>query len=416
MEVKTMTSEKRRERRYQRRKARRDQKRKEVAEQYTNPEDSFGMFPIAHAYKRVRKGSPWKTSTQMYGGDIFLNAGNEAERLENRTWKPGKTNRFKVKERGKERDIQSVHIREKCVQNSVTSNCLIPILGRSLIDNNAASLPGKGTDYCLKRLTDDLRRHYRIYGLHGRMMLYDFSGYFSHIRHDTLMTDVERYVISDDILWMIRRQVESFDGEEGLGLGSPISQIFAVFYPNRLDHRFTDTCGLEGYGRYMDDGYADIPPDVDEQEILRMFYEECKALSIIPNPKKCHVIDFGKPFTFLKVRYQVSETGKIVRRMSREGIRKERDRIRAHRRLVDSGRMTYEEARLNLYSWLCSRKRASTYHVCLDAIVYFNRIFSDHPPFYPPGKKPRKGRRQQWHKVKYAAKVARFMEGSGKNG
>lgn len=352
----------------------------------------------------------------MYGGDIFLNAGTEAERLANRTWKPGKPNRFNIRERGKERDIQSVHIREKCVQNSVCVNCLVPILQRPLIDNNAASLPGKGTDYCLRRLNEDLARHYRKYGKSGKILLYDFSGYFSHIDHEQLMTDVERYVGNEEILWMIRRQIDSFEGTEGLGLGSPVSQIFAVFYPNRLDHRFTDGCGLEGCGRYMDDGYAILPEWADEENIVRMFQEECKRLKIIPNEKKCKVIRFGEPFTFLKVRYKVSDSGKIVKRLARESIQMERHRIRKQKRLVGSGKMTYQEARLNLYSWLCSRKRADTYHVCLNAIRYFNHIFHEYPPFLPPGKKPRKGKRHQWHKAKYAAKVAMFMKGSEGHG
>jgi len=44
-------------------------------------------------------------------------------------------------------------------------------------------------------------------------------------------------------------------GNKGLGLGSQVSQISAVFYPNSVDHFIKDKLGIKTYGRYMDDGY-----------------------------------------------------------------------------------------------------------------------------------------------------------------
>ena len=41
---------------------------------------------------------------------------------------------------------------------------------------------------------------------------------------------------------------------KGLGLGSQISQIAALFYPRMLDSAIKHYCNISGYGRYMDDG------------------------------------------------------------------------------------------------------------------------------------------------------------------
>ena len=44
-------------------------------------------------------------------------------------------------------------------------------------------------------------------------------------------------------------------GEVGLGLGSQISQVSALMYPNKLDHYIKEELRIQAYGRYMDDGY-----------------------------------------------------------------------------------------------------------------------------------------------------------------
>ena len=45
-------------------------------------------------------------------------------------------------------------------------------------------------------------------------------------------------------------------GDVGLGLGSEPNQVLAVALPSPIDHFVTECCGVEAYGRYMDDSYA----------------------------------------------------------------------------------------------------------------------------------------------------------------
>lgn len=399
-----MTSQERHEARYQRRRAKRLEKRAKIASQYNDFIQVFGAAAIARSYPRVRSTSAWKSNTQLFGAHLFSEVGIAAAKLEDGTWEPGIPNCFTIKERGKERNIKSVPMVDKCIQNSFMKNCLLPILSNSLIDNNAASIPGKGTDYAIRKLNKDLSRHYRKYGLSGHIMTYDFSNYFASIPHNLLAQHVAEYVQNDRVMNVYNTQLRSEgDGEVGISLGSPIAQISAVFYPNEIDHYFTNTLGLEGYGRFMDDGYVLVPPRMNPHEIQQKFFELCVKLRLQPNHKKCQIIKFGQPFQFLKIRYQVLQSGKLVRRINRKSITRERAHIRGAYRLVRDGKMTYEQAQLNLYSWLCSRKRAMSFHICKNMISYFTQVF--HQAFAIPQNKPRYGKRQQWRKVKYAWRV-----------
>ena len=74
---------------------------------------------------------------------------------------------FGLNERGKHRDIMSVHFSERVPQKSLNHNALVPVLTRSLIHDNGASQKGKGTSFAMKRLVTHLRRHYRHHGTEG---------------------------------------------------------------------------------------------------------------------------------------------------------------------------------------------------------------------------------------------------------
>lgn len=369
-----MTSKERHELRYQRRKAKRRKIEIERANKYTQWSNTFGLASLIDGYRSCAKASSKRTTTQTWMSNLITNARKEQNKLANGTWKSRGFNNFEIKERGKWRMIQSVHISEKGIQNSLCNNSLIPILRPHLIYDNGASLRGKGTDFALNRFTQHLRDHYRKHGRKGAIYFYDFSGYFSNIQTALLVENVTHKVIDESIMKMFRQFVYAF-GESGLGLGSQVSQISAVFYPNQIDHFIKDQLGIHGYARYMDDGYI-IHEDVDRlKEIVRMFEQKCDEFGIILNRKKCHIIKLTKQFVFLKTRFFITESGRVVRRIGRTAIKKERHRLRKFRKFMNMGLMSFEEIYHNFHSWLLSQKRGKSFHIWANMIRYFNQLF-----------------------------------------
>ena len=148
-----MTSKERHEKRFQRRKQKRQQKAIKRAKKYTNIEDIFGFFPMIEAYKRCKQNVTWKASTQMFISNLCENSKYQSNLLLAGKWKSKGFYEFDIIERGKPRHIRSVDFAEKGVQRSLCDNCLIPILQPSLIYDNSATLPGKGTMFSLNRFT-----------------------------------------------------------------------------------------------------------------------------------------------------------------------------------------------------------------------------------------------------------------------
>ena len=154
---------------------------------------------------------------------------------------------------GKAEAYSSVHISERVVQRCLCDYCLVPMLSRSFIYDNGASLRGKGYDFAVSRVTRFLAEHYRKHGREGYVLVFDFSKYFDTARHEPVFRELERSGIDDRLVSLSKYFIQNF-GDVGLGLGSQVSQIAALALPNRIDHYIKDVLGMKYYARYMDDG------------------------------------------------------------------------------------------------------------------------------------------------------------------
>ena len=397
-----MTSEERHERRYQRRKQKRQEKIKQRALQHTNKQEIFGFLPMIRAYRRCKQNVTWKGSTQIFMEDLIVSAKHESSKLLNGTWRSYGFYEFDIIERGKPRHIKSVSFPEKGVQRTLCDNCLIPILQPSLIYDNGATLPGRGTSFSLARFTNHLMHHYHLYGRQGGIFFFDFSEYFKNILNKPLVDRLYERVIDEEIMKITQALIFAF-GPKGLGLGSQVSQISAVFYPNPIDHFIKDKLGIHGYGRYMDDGYI-IWHNIEQLKIFaNKFIQKCQELGIIMNKKKCLIKKLTSHFTFLKTRFFITETGRIVRRGDRKNITKQRKRLRTFFKYFEQGRLTYEEVFYNFHSWLCSKTDLYNYHVKLNMICYFNYLFRNYKDCYYM---PKKTNRRYLKVLKHLATVA----------
>lgn len=380
-------------------------RQQEFAQRICDPEDIFSIKSIASAYKVVRKAAPWKASIQAYGANLFANAGRDSELLLTGKWKSSGFCEFDIVERGKPRHIRSVMVPEKCIQAALCNKCLVDLLGRSLIYDNGASLPGKGTEFALMRFKKHLRQHIRKHGASGYIYFFDFKHYFDSIPHDRLIDLARKKVINPRTMAIYSQIIREVDGGYGLGLGSQVSQISAIFYPNPVDHWAKDEMGLI-YGRYMDDGYI-IHSDREYLEQIAMEFERALlSHGIIPNKKKCRIVKLTSNFVFLKTRIFVTESGHIVSRISRETVTKHRRRLRKMRKLLDECRKPFCEINLEFFAWLCNLRRGKPYHIIVNAIRYFDSLFQDEGGFYIPSQ-----RRTRFIKmIEHAIKEARCLK------
>ena len=344
-----MTSEERHKAREARRKAKRAAKRAEVLKACSF-EKVISSASLVKAAMLSKRGVNWKASVQRYHVNLLRNTWALRDKLLRGESVVQGFICFDLMERGKLRHIRSVHFKERVVQRSLCDNALVPVLSRSLIYDNGASIKGKGIHFAMFRCRDHLREYYRKHGNNrGWVLQVDFKGYFDNIEHGPTLEMLKKHFDDQRLLKLAWSFVESF-GEKSLGIGSQVSQILAVAYCSAVDHYAVEVLGLNLSARYNDDSYFIHESRDYLKTCLAILAEKWTAMGIRLNWKKTQIIPLRR-FTFLKVRFETTDSGKVIMRPCRKSTTKQRRKLKAFRAAVDRGEMTLDDVRGSYESW-----------------------------------------------------------------
>lgn len=379
-----MTSEERREARYQRRKARRAEKKAAQCAMCDNFDWVFSYEHLYHSYRMCRRNVAWKASVQKYMTQAPLNVLQTYTRLMNGKFKTTGFFEFDIMERGKKRHIRSVTISERVVQRCLCDYALVPVLCRTFVYDNGASMKNKGYTFASKRLTQHLHEHYRKHGQDGYILLFDFSKFFDRVSHKLVKGILHREFSDERLLALTEHFIDAF-GSIGMGLGSQISQILALASANKLDHYIKEVCGIRGYGRYMDDGYLIHPDKAYLQKCLEGIKAICDELEITLNTKKTQIVKLSHGFTYLKIRYYLLPSGKVVKKIYRRSVTKMRQKLKAFQKKVADGIMTYKDVYQSWQSWRAYAANFNAYRTIQRMGDLYNQLFIFTPPPLPEG-------------------------------
>ena len=288
---------------------------------------------LMDAFRKARTGSDWKESVQKYEYDIWPNIAITKRVLNSGSYVQKPFVEFDLRERGKERHIKSIHIFDRVVQRSLCDNVLSPATAPYLIYDNGSSQPLKGVSFTRKRLEEHLHRYYRKYGTNeGYVLLVDFKNYFGSIPHDKLKEAYAKVIPEKDLQWLINYLIDINDGDRGVGIGSQVSQNAGIFYPTPLDQYFKTVKGEEFYAAYMDDRYIFCRTLEHAHECLDEMRIKSKELGLEINEKKTQIIKLSRGFTFLKVRYVLTDTGKVAKYQKNDTFVRERKRLKKYKK------------------------------------------------------------------------------------
>ena len=368
-----MTSEERREARYLRRVAGR-KARKAKYESADSFDRVFSYEHLYRAYRCCRRNVAWKSSVQKYIVNAPLNLYQTYRRLQNGSYKSPGFFEFDVYERGKARHIRSTIIGERVVQRCLCDNALVPMLERSLIYDNGASMKKKGYDFAINRLTLHLRQHYRRYGTEGYILLFDFKKFFDNIDHAVITRHLRRAFSDQRLLDLVEHFVGMF-GPVGLGLGSQISQVLALVSATRLDHFIKETLRIHAYARYNDDGYLIHPSKKHLQECLVKIRALCAELGITLNEKKTQIVKLSRGFTWLKARFFLTDTGRVVRKIYKRSVTKMRQKLKKLRLRWLAEKMTFADIAASWQSWKSYAQKFHAWHTVQNMGKLYNQLF-----------------------------------------
>lgn len=260
-----------------------------------------------------------------------------------------------------------------------------------------------------------MHEYYRKYGNEGYILLIGFSKYYDNVQHGKLKEKIKQHIQDEDVLWLLDCVLDNFkidvsylneeqyskcldmkfDGEKqskldhkylkgtkfmakSLAIGDQVSQICSVFFPTEIDNYCKIVRSVRWYGRYMDDSYIISNDKEFLHKILEEITEIAAKLGIFINHKKTRIMKINQPFTFLKLKYHLTFTGHLVKRVSSKTITRERRKLKKYRKLVDAGTMDLHDAKNSFKSWYGSYEKLLSYRTKLNINALYRQLFAEH--------------------------------------
>jgi hypothetical protein len=343
-----------------RRREKRNKRRRQRIRQYDRIQNVSNLDNLAAAFYNAKKGVSWKATVQNYESHLSKNIAKAAQKVESGEPIHIKFHHFDLNERGKLRHIRSVDIGERVIQKCLCDEVLVKVIGPTLIYDNGACLKGKGTGFAESRLKEHLRDYYKTHKTNvGYYLSADFKSYFDSIPHDKLIEKIAYYIHNEKLIKLIEHFIRSFDEGDftetgrSIGLGSQISQIAAIFYPNCMDHYVKEVLRIKYYGRYMDDLYMIHESKEHLKHCLDELIRISSDLGLTLNLKKTHILPIQNRHgvTFLKGHYFLLETGRLVVLPSKKSIMRMKRKIVKFGHLIERGEMLPRTAVDAYKSW-----------------------------------------------------------------
>jgi hypothetical protein len=293
--------------------------------------------------------------------------------------------------RPKKRVATAPWFRDRTWQRAMCNNGVYDDLTKPFILDNIACQKGKGADMAIRRVIRMMQRLHRaapgapVYGVH-----LDVRKYFPSTPHDELkamdrkrITDARFLPFLDEIIDSSKdeRPREEIDadpfGERGTGLGSQINQLHQVSLLNELDHEIKCIC--REYIRYNDD-FLILSHDREIVEKARDVIREHLEKYGLTMTDKAGICKAEHGFYFLRKRFIMRSTGKIIIRLHPKALAEERKTLRGMKRCIEKGTRTMEDVERHYQSWVANAEYAGDAPIrAMDR--FCTMLFREHPKY-----------------------------------
>ena len=379
---------------------------------------------IYDAGTKAMTGSRFKYKTQLYEMTQLLQTAKLQDELMHGAYRPGPGQKFPINERGHSRYITSNIMRDKTVNHLLCDEVITPSIQKYLAYTNSASQKGKGVSFHRKHFEEDLHHYYMMTGSNeGWVLFIDFSGYYGNLQHEPILATLDYFIRREqepdvaqvamtlirDIFRTFELDVSRFSDEEiaemyhskvdpmmnrftdpklltgektlkkGVDIGNQVSQDVGIVHPYRIDNYISIVMGCKLFGRYTDDTHIIS----DSKEFLLTVLEGVRQIAeeygIIINEKKTRICKLSSFYRYLQIGYSLTATGRVIRKIHPKAVTRERRKLKAYKRKLDAGAMTYDDVENSFKSWLGGNwKHMSRQQISNMSLLYFE-LFGRRP-------------------------------------
>lgn len=346
---------------------------------------------LYRAYKASVKGSKWKESTQKFMMSFLPYLFEIQDELVNRTLINGPTHEFILNERGRMRPVTSISIPDRIVRHVLCDEVLLPEVKKHIIYDNCASIKGRGISQQRKRFEIHLHKYYETYHTNEGFILFgDFSKFYDNIIHEIAKQELLKLFDNDEFIdWLLTLIFKGFEvdvsymsdeeyascmtdvfnkleyrkipsvvhtGEKwmakSVNIGDQLAQVVGIYYPHPIDNYIKYVRQQKFYGRYTDDWYIINRSKGVLLDILNHVVEIANELGIHINRKKTRIVKLSSVYSYLQIRYTLTDSGRIIKRLKQEKITGMRRKLKKLSGKVERNEIPYENAENMFKSWM----------------------------------------------------------------
>ena len=365
------------------------------------------------AFRASMNGSAWKEEPQRFEIDFLSEIIRLKKDIENRTYQTAEGSVFIYRERGKARLIHGGRMRDRVIRHALCDNELTDKLNPYLIHNNGASQKGKGMTFARNQFEKDLHNYWLEHRSNaGYIGFVDISKFYDNMQHDKII-ELVCPKLDEDASWLLEEILKTFeidvsymDEEEYAGcmaekfdsikyhteipdevktgekmmrksvdIGDQVSQNIGIFYPTKLDNYAKIVRACRYYGRYMDDIYIIGESRKEVRSVIEGITEQAEKLGMFINEKKTHIEKLSGNYKYLQIRYTLTDTGRVIRRINPKNVTRERRKLKAYKRLLDKDMMPAEDIEEAFKSWLGASFKYMSNQQIMNMITLYNNLF-----------------------------------------
>ena len=309
--------------------------------------DIFTLDALLKGHYKGRISKRQKRPIIRFEISMLENIYSIYNKLQSGRYKVGRYNSFVIYE-PKQREIQTLHYSDRIVQHVLCDDVLMPYFSKRAILDNCVCQIGKGTHFALKRFETSMRKFIKKYGNNGYILKCDTAKYFPSMPHSLLKQTFGSHIQDEQLKQMIYNIIDSFHTnpqylakhnikplykriptcedekfltERGIPIGNQTSQVFGMFYLDKIDRLIKEKLRIKIYSRYMDD-FVIVHNDKEFLKyVLKVIKQQVVNMGLNLN-EKTQIFPIKNGLTYLGFRYQVTDTGKLLKKVSKKTVKR----------------------------------------------------------------------------------------------
>lgn len=206
------------------------------------------------AWKNFLRGKRYKKDVIIFQAELTSNLSDLYHSLMNQTYEHGPYSVFHISD-PKPRTIHKASVRDRVVHRLIYDK-LCRYFGLKFIFSSYSCQKQKGTHKALDQFNFFAGKVSKNNSQTCYVLKCDIKKFFASIDHAVLFKILKRYIVDQNIVWLIEKVVSSFYSNHsgiGLPLGNLTSQILANVYMHEFDMFMKQGLRIKYYIRYTDD-------------------------------------------------------------------------------------------------------------------------------------------------------------------